>query len=447
MVASPQDFRQFLPTSVFSADELTAISQRIIASGELGRSKIYAKLLNYLVDCSISAKSPKEIEIAIDVMGRESDFDVSKDSLVRVYIHNLRKKLDSFYDKYGRDDDYRITIPKGQYTIAVYPNKKELLLQDSISTEQPKYTGTLVGLIAVMCLLLAINIIYLRSLTTDTNIDTDPYRKIRQTPFWTALLDDDAPILIVMGDYYIFGELGQDGNVKRMVREFHINSPRDLGINIINNPELNRKVKNLDLTYLPSAAAFALKDLLPVIQPTEKQIEITMMSELDTTDIKSRHVIYIGYVSALDKLQDLVFASSGLMVGSTYDELVNVETNTHYFSNAGLRGNNESFVDYGLFSTFPTPDGNQILIIAGTRDAGLMHTAQVLSSPVRLETLNTISDEDAMSGPPSLEVLYEVFGFDQTNFDAMLVYNNLLDYKQIWGGELIDIRHQSAAKQ
>jgi hypothetical protein len=64
---------------VLKAEELLALCQRIIDSGILGRSKHYSALLQYLVKCSLSGKSPKEIELAIDVLKRDSDFDVSND--------------------------------------------------------------------------------------------------------------------------------------------------------------------------------------------------------------------------------------------------------------------------------------------------------------------------------------------------------------------------------
>jgi hypothetical protein len=39
--------------------------------------------------------------------------------------------------------------------------------------------------------------------------------------------------------------------------------------------------------------------------------------------------------------------------------------------------------------------------------------------------------------PAAYELLYEVTGFDRTNLDAMLVYAGALDYRGIWGGELL----------
>ena len=102
----------------FNSEELLALCQRIISSGVLGRSKHYSALLEYLVQCSLEGKIPKEIELAVDVLNRGEDFDASADSRVRVYVHQLRKKLDSYYQSFEPDALIRIVIPRGQYTIS-----------------------------------------------------------------------------------------------------------------------------------------------------------------------------------------------------------------------------------------------------------------------------------------------------------------------------------------
>ena len=105
--------------TTIATEELHALTQRIINSGVLGRSKTYGAILKYLVECSLKGETPKEAAIAVDVLGREGDFDVSKDSIVRVHIYHLRNKLSNFYERLGREETHRIDIPKGQYTIVV----------------------------------------------------------------------------------------------------------------------------------------------------------------------------------------------------------------------------------------------------------------------------------------------------------------------------------------
>ncbi|HSG65549.1 MAG TPA: hypothetical protein VLD39_11135, partial [Gammaproteobacteria bacterium] len=95
--------------------------ERVVASGVLGRSRTYAKLLEYVVECSVEDRAPKELEIAVEVFGRGGDFDPNQDSLVRVYMHNLRQKLEQYYAQHGAADDYRLVIPRGEYRLVVEP--------------------------------------------------------------------------------------------------------------------------------------------------------------------------------------------------------------------------------------------------------------------------------------------------------------------------------------
>ena len=106
------------PQDVFSSSELDQLCQRIIASGILGRSKHYSAMLEYLVKCSAQNRQPKEIDLATDVLGKDGDFDVSVDSSVRVYVHQLRKKLSAYYEQNELDAAYRLVIPKGSYSLA-----------------------------------------------------------------------------------------------------------------------------------------------------------------------------------------------------------------------------------------------------------------------------------------------------------------------------------------
>ncbi|MYJ75374.1 MAG: hypothetical protein F4089_09880 [Gammaproteobacteria bacterium] len=160
-------------------------------------------------------------------------------------------------------------------------------------------------------------------------------------------------------------------------------------------------------------------------------------------DMKDQHILYVGYISALGTLMDFVFASSGLRVGASFDELQNVRTGVSYTSGAGIPGASD-YEDYGLVSTFPGPDGNQFLIVAGTRDSGLMHAAHAISS---LEDIGALEDvmgvaaRDNGNAAPAFEALYEVTGFDRINLDATLVYKAPLDYRPIWGVEVAEVEN------
>ena len=416
-------------SEVFSDEELLAQCRRIIGSGILGRSKHYSALLEYLVQCSLSGKSPKEIELAVDVLDRGDDFDVSADSTVRVYVHQLRKKLDSYFENYELDSPFRIVIPKGQYTIAAQ-QKSTPALSNSESRERKSFVNFNTGLLATVIVLLVANLIYMTASNQNTQVQAA--QVAADHPVWNSILEDEQPILLVMGDYYIFGELNANGNIARMVREFNVNSRFDLEEMQFTDFERAENYLDLDLSYMPEGSAFALARIVPILEESSKPVNITMMSDLTTADIRDNHIVYVGYISALEKLTDMTFAGSGLRVGRSYDELLNTETEEYYTSDAGLPEEGEPFKDYGMFSTFPASTETQVVLISGMRDAGLMHTAQALSDSEALDDLVVAIDNDTDEALASFEALFEVFGMDRMNFDANLVYAELLDTNQIW---------------
>lgn len=417
------------PDEMFGSKDLFALCERIITSGALGRSKNYRALLQYLVQCSIEGKSPKELEIAIDVLGRNNDFDVSVDSTVRVYVHQLRKKLDAYFEKYGTEEHYRIIVPKGSYTLSVIPSIKKA--KNSLSLFNQQSQGNLnTGLLIAGLVLLIVNLAYMLAVNYSSQAMVS--QSAAEHPVWDSVLEDEQPILLVMGDYYIFGELNANGNIARMVREFNVNSRSDLEELRFSDIEKAENYLDLDLSYMPEGSAFALAKIVPILQASGKTVNITMMSDLTTPDVRNNHIVYIGYISALEKLTDITFAGSGLRIGRSYDELLNTETQEYYTSDAGLPEEGQPFRDYGMFAKFPASIDTQIVLISGMRDAGLMHTAQALSDTETLDDLIVAIENDTEEAIASFEALFEVFGVDRLNFDSNLVYANQLNTNLIW---------------
>ena len=451
-------------------DLLREQARKIEKSGALGRSRSYARLLEFLIDSSQAGRVPKELEIAMGVFGKGADFDPSQDSMVRVYAHNLRQKLEHFYATDGRAEPRRVVLARGEYRVslsapstatnaeapaaAVSPATPPAPATAAIETTSAPHAsappavsevarevssrGLLGRRVAAAFALLAIGALIGFFAAGARQPPPSAAQLVAASPIWAGVLADDMPILVVIGDYYIFGEIDKhDGDIKRLIRDFTVNSSKDLDDLVMYHPDMLGRYMDLDLTYLPRGSALGLLNVLRVLYTTNKPVRVVSMSELSIADLKSNHVVYIGYLSALDKLEDFVFASSSLTVGSTYDELRNIETGETYTSEAGVPETHRSYRDYGFISTFPGPNGNQFVIIAGTRDPGMVEAAHVLSDPALLRSLESSRPDKATSGPPAFEVLYEVAGTARTNLDAMLVHSAKLDYGQIWGGSFL----------
>jgi hypothetical protein len=107
---------------MISSIEVDLIEKRteletVLSSREFLRAPALAKLLRYLCEKTFSGQTfeIKEFSIATEVFGRASDYGEKRDSLVRVEVHRLRKKLERFYETEGTAHLVRILIRPGNY--------------------------------------------------------------------------------------------------------------------------------------------------------------------------------------------------------------------------------------------------------------------------------------------------------------------------------------------
>lgn len=89
----------------------------VLKSRIFNRAPSLASFLRYICDQHFdrNAENLKEYSIAVEALGRPSDFDQKKDSIVRVEAHRLRKRLADYYSTIGADHAVHIVIPNGQY--------------------------------------------------------------------------------------------------------------------------------------------------------------------------------------------------------------------------------------------------------------------------------------------------------------------------------------------
>jgi len=423
--------------SMTAVDELQRQAEQFRASGLLGKPGALSRLFDFLLARSLSGEVPKEIEIALQVFGKGANFDVAQDSVVRVYVHKLRRRLEEFATRSLTPHDSRITIPKGEYRLVLEPGSAvtapvprpapETDEPPLIQLEPPRTPSWRRWLkpasAAVAAFIAGVVLTYVFM----SNPQGRELNAVRHSAVWGPLLGDDLPITLVVGDYFLLGELDQAGNVERLVREFYINSNQDFLDHLQLNAGQLRNYRNLDLTYLPAASAFALRDLVPVLS-AGKQVRVTLLSTLDPRLLKTSHIVYVGYISGMGMLGDRVFAQSRLGLGGSFDELHDTQTGRDYVSTAMPMGpEGGAFRDFGYFSTFAGPNGNRVVVISGTRDNGVMHVAETLS---RRAGIDEITRQAA--GADSFESLYEVDGMARAGLNARVLFVSPMKNDAIW---------------
>ena len=91
--------------------------EAVLASGIFSRSPTVAQMLKYICEQHLGGQGQdvKEYNIAVEAFGRPPDFDQSRDSIVRVEAHRLRKRLQEYYSGAGADHQLQIIVPSGSY--------------------------------------------------------------------------------------------------------------------------------------------------------------------------------------------------------------------------------------------------------------------------------------------------------------------------------------------
>jgi hypothetical protein len=90
----------------------------LLESGVLGRSANAVRVLRYVCEESAAGRADrlKEYTIAVEALGRRPDFDPQHDTIVRVTVHVLRKRLQEVYTQgEGANHAVRLVIPPGGY--------------------------------------------------------------------------------------------------------------------------------------------------------------------------------------------------------------------------------------------------------------------------------------------------------------------------------------------
>jgi hypothetical protein len=91
--------------------------ESVLKSQVLLRSPSVLKIAEYIARTYLDgdAGEIKEYNIAVDALGKPVEFDPKRDSIVRVEVHRLRKKIDTFYKTEGADHKLRVVIDPGKY--------------------------------------------------------------------------------------------------------------------------------------------------------------------------------------------------------------------------------------------------------------------------------------------------------------------------------------------
>ncbi|MGA7857146.1 MAG: malectin domain-containing carbohydrate-binding protein [Terracidiphilus sp.] len=122
-----------------------------------------------------------ETEVAVEALGRRSDFDPQQDSIVRVEAHRVRKRLHDYYESEGASHPIRLVLPQGSYLPQFFPASEARAATENLAAgaippplPQPGPLGKYAIAIAALALISLIAAVYFLYLHNRTKAQAPP---------------------------------------------------------------------------------------------------------------------------------------------------------------------------------------------------------------------------------------------------------------------------------
>ncbi|MFY0626801.1 MAG: winged helix-turn-helix domain-containing protein [Reichenbachiella sp.] len=382
---------------------------RIVTSKAIGNSSVYRELLLYLVECTRKNEIPNEAMVRgrLFQANTAKDFDNAK---VRVYISNLRKKLDKYFKEEGVEEKHAISIPKGAYKIVVGRNK------EWSNNLYVNFKSKTFWVIVICMASVGLNLYLYR--TEEPKIAS--MESLSKSKIWRAFLEDDRPVLLVIGDLLIYTEKNMKTGKVQTIRNPYVNSPDEFEEYISEISDSTSQLKMHTYTYLIKNSVDWIKNLTEIFYANNKPFQIKVISRMDAKDLHDHNVIFVGMQKTAGLFNNY-FIESNLNFAPT-DTLIYNSNPTSYYTPSG--DPDKLHTDYGFVAKYPGPNGNTIFMFGGLFDTG---TSQSLKNFTNQNSLILIEEEMKNKFgdiPDHFEILFKVNGVDRVEMDTEIVLLN-----------------------
>lgn len=395
--------------------------EKILNSNDFTGSKTYQSYLKYLVDASENNKHLKETTIAIEFFGKSADFNPAQDTIVRSHTYKLRKKLETYYLKGGKEDRIRLRIPKGHYEVTFVPfDKNDANNSPNLNYfSQNKYYLLAITILSAVTLLL-----WNHNRTLEDNLQR--YQVISgNTPIWKDYLQSELPILIAIGDHFFFTEYSDNYQNLLAIRDGKINSLEDL--EALKSLYPNQNLQSADEPYFPYHSIWSLPPILSILYSHHLKPVLRKSSAISPQILDEYNIIFIGSIKTLYILKHTLSKSNFQFEISPHKVLYSpADSNSSQLFKTSLHstGPNDDLV---LALKLPGPVNNSIFIIASFHSLGAPQIANYLTNPKTLSELESKLDEKYDRVPQYFELLFRVTGIDKTAYNTeLLIYNEII---------------------
>jgi len=391
---------------------------KVLQSSQFKESTRYQELLEYLIKASENKEYVKETTIAVDFFGKDSSFDPHGDPTIRVYISNLRKKLDHYYLTEGKEDRIRIEIPKGHYYV-------EFVSVDNIQKKSINYKHlTYFLFLPLVIILISIIIVQKKQIRPK---DKEQVFTVEH-PIWGEFFQlNNNPTLVVLGDYYFLYEKKEGGDGGYFVRDPRINSPDEFKQLLKQDPRVIERFVECNFTYLGPSSAESMTYILPILLQSPNKIYLKLSSELKWEELNRYNVIFVGSFKTLYELSKL-FANFPFKYQVVPPQLFLLDANSDTIKSfKAMQTERASYKkDYGVIVKQLTTEKNVIMLLTGFDELGVIESVKRITDPNFLLHVKNFHAFEHIQKPFFFCSFIAVQGVDRISIDSNIEYFHIL---------------------
>ncbi|PCJ96087.1 MAG: hypothetical protein COA50_07860 [Flavobacteriaceae bacterium] len=393
-------------------NDIQALLKRIEGSNSFGSSATYGRLLQFLVACTQENNIPKEHALAEHIFGKNAEgADTSK---IRVYVYHLRKKLQLYFENEGKDDPYTLSIPKGGYKVQFKKNTADSLW----SVLSPNAKIAIWGILGLLLCSIAVN-----ALLVYKNNST-PQHLMSKSPIWQDFFKNDKPVLVIIGDLFIFSEENHITGKLVNFRLPEINSKAEFETykNLEENDE--RILAEMTYPHLVKSSAEWVSQLTKIFHPT-KDFNIRVRTRVDAKDVHDYNIVFVGMQKTAGILNSY-FDSSVFDYDSKETNEYRLKSPNGMLSYQPEGDPNNKHSDYGFIAKYPGPNNNTIFMFSGLWDSATSESLRNFASPNKISVMEKCMEAELGHIPEYFEMLIGVNGVDRIGFETKVLHLNEL---------------------
>ena len=419
--------------SAFEPDEVRLALENILSSKHFVNAHKKKKFLRLICDFYLEGRAQELNEhiLGYDVFGRDNSYNPSDDPIVRVFAHEIRKKLEAYYANEGAGDAIRLEIPAGSYqpVFTRYPPAdppepaaSPAVARPKTEQEDPGFTSPWKIGVGLALLLLLGAVVWLAFWNRQLVRERD-FAEVAKSPatygaVWASFMKDNNPPLVILSNPPVLRFINPS-DPEALTKDSIPLSPETveaLKDKFVTNPEVtlkeslgpagdnagaaagggvierNRTPRLIVSTNVHTGMgeAIGLHYLTDFFRKSSRSILLKQSRTLSAEDLKKHNVIMLGGVwvnewsGKLKRSEDFLFTDKGTIENRNPQPGEDRE----YIPEFDRRTGN-LIVDYAVITVKPNiSEANQVMLLAGVYSQGTEAASEYVTNKTYLDQLN-----------------------------------------------------------